>query len=312
MSLSVIFLICVAIMFGLYDYLIGSLGASILTTFIMIVISFFIVAVASYICGLVGSSNSPVSGMTISALMGTAALFIVLGYRGESAILATLGVAAVVCCAACTSGDCSQDLKTGLLLGATPRSQQIAQIIGVVIPAFVIAPVLTLLHHTYVIGSAKLNAPQATLFTSITNGLFGSGDLPYDMVYAGAAIGVAIIVLDLLLKRIGTRFRLHLMPLAVGIYLPISLGVVIFLGGLVREIADRGDTRESDRGVLLSSGLIAGEAITGVLLAVVMYFQFDLHAGLFGEGIASAIGVVVLAGLAWFMLRTARGNNGDV
>src|SRR5690606_24670981 len=106
----------------------------------------------------------------------------------ESAILSTLGVAAVVCCAACTAGDCSQDLKTGSIVKSTPRSQQIAQIIGVVIPAFVIAPVLGLLHHSYGIGEG-LKAPQATLFASITSALFGKGNLPYDMVGYGAAIG---------------------------------------------------------------------------------------------------------------------------
>ena len=304
--LLVVFLVTLAAMFGLYEYLINNLGMSALTTVIMVVISFFIVAVASYITGLVGSSNSPVSGMTISALLGTAALLLVLGFRGDSAILATLGVAAVVCCAACTSGDCSQDLKTGYLVGATPKYQQYAQMIGVVIPAFVIAPVLSVLHSTYVIGSPQLNAPQATLFESITRGLFGNGQLPYDMVIYGAVIGVVVIIADVIQKRRGARFRLHIMPLAVGIYLPISLGTTILIGGIIREIADRSVRRktssETDPGILLSSGLIAGEAIMGVLLAVALYFEADMN---------GLIGLFVLGGIAYYLYRAAVQSRGN-
>ena len=303
MGLLIVFLAALGGMFFLYDHLIGHLGMSLLTTAIMVVVSFFIVAVASYITGLVGSSNSPVSGMTISALLGTAALFLVLGFRGDSAILATLGVAAVVCCAACTSGDCSQDLKTGYLVGATPKWQQYAQMIGVVVPAFVIAPVLSVLHHTYVIGSPQLNAPQATLFESITRGLFGNGTLPYDMVLIGMALGVVIILIDVYLKRRGDRFRFHIMPLAVGIYLPVSLGTTILIGGIIHELAHRGKACSADggtdKGILLSSGLIAGEAVMGVLLAVALYVQADLN------GLAA---LMVLGGIAWYLYSATRGN----
>ena len=301
-------------MFGLYEYLLGSIGISLLATVVMFIASFFIVAVASYICGLVGSSNSPVSGMTISALLGTAAFLLVMGFRGDSAIVATLGVAAVVCCAACTSGDVSQDLKTGYLVGATPRLQQYAQIIGVAIPALVIAPVLTLLHASYGIGTG-LKAPQATLFASITNGLFSDADLPYDMVWIGAGLGVVIIVLDELLRRRGAGFRLHLMPLAVGIYLPITLAVPILLGGIVRTLVDRHRRDDadadmvrsegSDRGILISSGLIAGEAIIGVLLAVVIYLRYDWTLGVSAH-MAEIVGIVALAALTVYLLRAGR------
>ena len=301
-------------MFGLYEYLLGSIGISLLATVVMFIASFFIVAVASYICGLVGSSNSPVSGMTISALLGTAAFLLVMGFRGDSAIVATLGVAAVVCCAACTSGDVSQDLKTGYLVGATPRLQQYAQIIGVAIPALVIAPVLTLLHASYGIGTG-LKAPQATLFASITNGLFSDADLPYDMVWIGAGLGVVIIVLDELLRRRGAGFRLHLMPLAVGIYLPITLAVPILLGGIVRTLVDRYRRDDADadmvrsegndRGILISSGLIAGEAIIGVLLAVVIYLRYDWTLGVSAH-MAEIVGIVALAALTVYLLRAGR------
>ncbi|MDB9787057.1 oligopeptide transporter, OPT family [Bacteriovoracaceae bacterium] len=266
-----IFMVVLILMFGLYYQLIGSLGVTTLATVIMIIVSFIFVAVSSYIVGLVGSSNNPVSGMTISALLGTAALFLVLGFEGKSAILATLGVASIVCCAACTAGDCSQDLKTGHLVGASPRSQQIAQIIGVIIPAFVIAPVLTLLHSTYGIGD-QLRAPQATLFASITNGLFGNGNLPIDMVIAGIMLGMVVIVLNFFLGKTKVKFQLHLMPVAVGIYLPVTMAVPMMFGALIRYFVDskskKNKSELENNGVLLCSGLIAGEAIMGIVLAV--------------------------------------------
>lgn len=271
-GMMVILLVCFAIMIGLYHSMINNFGITLFTTILMIVCSFLFVAVSSYIVGLVGSSNNPVSGMTISALLVSAALFLVLGYKGDSAILATLGVAAVVCCAACTAGDCSQDLKTGHLVGATPKYQQYAQMIGVIIPAFVIAPVLTLLHSTEGIG-VKLKAPQATLFAEITKGMFGSGEIPVHMVIYGAIFGILVIIMDQIFLK-NSKFRLHLMPMAVGIYLPITLGFPILFGGLIRYFVERkrGAIPESrDGGILLGSGFIAGEAITGVILAIVIY-----------------------------------------
>lgn len=263
----------------LFNTMINSWGLTLATTALMIVLSFFLVAVASYICGLVGSSNSPVSGMTISALLVTAAFFLILGMKGDSAILATLGVAAVVCCATCTSGDCSQDLKTGYLLGTSPRSQQIAQIIGVIIPALIITPVLTLLHNAYGIGDG-LKAPQATLFASIVDGFFGDGAVPIDMVLYGCGLGVIIVMIDELYLKAKGGFRLYLMPTAIGIYLPVTLAVPIFAGGLIRYLVEKkragGVDESKDKGVLLSSGYIAGEAIMGVLVAILVYFNFDL------------------------------------
>ncbi len=272
-GIMAIMLACFVIMLWLYNNLIGSFGLSVFTTILMIGCSFVFVAVSSYIVGLVGSSNNPVSGMTISALLVSAALFLVLGEKGDSAILSTLGVAAVVCCAACTAGDCSQDLKTGFIIGATPKYQQYAQILGVVIPAFTIAPVLALLHEAYGIGEG-LKAPQAMLFASITKALFGNGKLPMDMVIYGMVLGALILIIDHTLLK-NKKFRLHLMPLAVGIYLPVTLAYPILIGGLIRRWAEkrRSLTDESkDQGVLLGSGFIAGEAIMGVVVALFFYF----------------------------------------
>lgn len=307
MGISIVMLTCFALMLGLYFQMINDWGITIFTTLLMIVCAFLFVAVSSYIVGLVGSSNNPVSGMTISALLVSAALFLALGYKGDSAILATLGVAAVVCCAACTAGDCSQDLKTGYLIGATPKYQQLAQIIGVIIPAFVIAPVLTLLHEAYVIGEG-LKAPQAVLFASITKGLFGEGELPVNMVMYGAMLGVAVILVDSLFLR-GKSFRLHLMPLAVGIYLPVTLAVPIFLGGIIRWFVEKSrivEDESKDKGVLLSSGFIAGEAIMGVVIAIVIYTAGDALVMKINPMLQEVLSVAAFLAVASYLYRIAK------
>ena len=265
----------------------------------MVMCSFFLVAVSSYIVGLVGSSNQPVSGITICALLVSAALFTIMGMVGDSAIFATLGVAAVVCCACCTSSDCSQDLKTGLMVGATPRYQQWAQIIGILIPAFVIAPTLSLLHKAYTIGEG-LKAPQATLFASITEAFFKSGTLPLSMILAGVVIGIAVIVFDETVLKPKNRFRLYLMPMAVGIYLPVSLGVPILLGGLIHHLAHKKQTRE-EAGVLVSSGLVAGESLMGIVLAVFIYMNMDLKIFSIPHDVATLLSLVALTGAAFWL-----------
>jgi putative OPT family oligopeptide transporter len=258
-----------------------------------LVASFLFVAVATYIVGLVGSSNSPVSGMTICALLMTAGVMLGLGIEGDSAVLATLGVAGVVCCAACTAGDIAQDLKTGQLVGATPIRQQWVEVIGVVIPAFIFAPVMSLLHASYGIGDG-LAAPQASMFASLAEGFFGDGSLPWNMIRIGVAVGIGIIVLDKILEHFGSPYRTHIMPVAVGFYLPLALSVPIVIGGLLRFAVERvrGVQAEgSDTGVLYGSGLIAGEALMGIALAVPV-----------------AMGVVLPElGLPWFVSLAAFG-----
>lgn len=294
--------------FGLYYYLIGTIGVTIVATIAMIIMSFFFVAVASYIVGLVGSSNSPVSGMTICALLFTAGLLVMFGLTGETAIIATLGVAGVVCCAACSAGDISQDLKTGYLIGATPARQQWMEVLGAAIPAFVMAPVLIVLHHAYGIGTGKegaLKAPQANLFASITKGIFGGGDIPWHMVQVGVVIGVVIIVIDQILKARNSQFRLPVMAVAIGMYLPFTLAVPIFLGGLVSLI--RGEKGDTDNGVLFSSGLVAGEALCGVGLAVVTYLNKDLlPINVFSSQGLSFAALLGLAAIIYFIPKSKR------
>lgn len=265
-----------------------------ITTVTMFVLAFFFVAVASYIVGLVGSSNSPVSGMTICTVLITSGLLLVLGFTGEAGMLATLGVAGVVCCAACTSGDICQDLKIGHIVGATPRRLQMGEVIGTMLPAFIIAPTMQLLQNAYGIGApvregvAALRAPQGVMFEKLVGGIFGSGtDLPWHLVGYGAAVGVAAIAIDrFFLRPRNTKFRLHPMPLAVGMYLPWTVTFPILLGGFVylvveRWSAARGDSPETrqaviHRGLLFSSGLVAGEAIMGILIAMLVMTQLDM------------------------------------
>lgn len=257
--------------FVLYQSVTGSLPVALTAGVVMLVSSLFFVAVSSYICGLVGSSNNPISGTTICALMFSSVILLILGMTGSAGILGALGVASIVCCAAATAGDTSQDLKTGQLVGATPRLQQTGQLIGILVPVFTIAPVLTLLHRAYGIGTGEPNAllaPQATLFASIAEGLFGDSNIPWNMVWIGALIAIGIVLFDGFLQRSGSRFRAHVMPVAVGIYLPISLMVPIFLGGLISQRLQERSEGARHTGLLIASGLIAGEAIAGILIAI--------------------------------------------
>lgn len=294
--------ICTLLIAGLYYSLLDNdVALTGLTTIIMLVMSFFFAAVASYIVGLVGNSNSPVSGMTITAVLGTGALVMLFGFGGTSGIVATLGVAGVVCCVACTSGDVCNDLKTGHIVGASPRNQQVMQILGVVVAAFVMAPVMTILHEGSLsadpvnggIGSKDLPAPQAGLFASLTDGFFGEGTLPKNMVVVGMVVGLLILIIDEFLRRSESKVRLHLMPVAVGIYLPFGLSVPIVLGGIIRTLVDRRNPPDSEtathRGILMTSGLIAGESLVGVLLGLFAWLGIQSW-GLSGK-IGSALGL---------------------
>ena len=283
--IAVLAIFSIALIGGIYlSVLNGAIGLSLLILAIMLVMAFFFTAVASYIVGLVGNSNCPVSGMTITAVLGTALLIYLFGYTGDAAILATLAVAGVVCCVACTSGDVCNDLKTGHLVGASPRRQQIMQVLGVLVASLVMAPVLTVLHEGSIragtggIGGEEMSAPQATLFKSLVEGFFGDGQLPWDMIGIGAAIGAGLLIADFLLTTAGIRFRLHVMPVAVGIYLPFELAVSILIGGLLHALISwRSGGSQSPpvkRGVLLASGLIAGESLVGVALGFVAYLGY--------------------------------------
>jgi putative OPT family oligopeptide transporter len=295
--------IAIMIVVALYWRFTDDIGVTLLATVIMVVASFFFVGVASYIVGLVGNSNSPVSGMTITAVLMTGGLLWLFGYTGIQGMVATLGVAAIVCCAACTAGDVCNDLKTGSLVGATPRHQQKMQLAGVVIAALVMAPVMQLLHDAYGIGSRELAAPQASLFASLARGFFGDEELPWGLVGLGAGVGICVLVLDSVIARRENSFRLHLMPIAVGLYLPFGLSVPIVVGGLIEWAGRRRASTESamrsqpsQQGILFASGVVAGEALIGVGVAMLIGLGIDgpsfSFAGSGALSLAAAIGVI--------------------
>ena len=253
---------------------------------IMLVAGFLFSAVAGYMAGLVGSSNNPISGVTIATILSAALLLAALMGTADPGrgAAASILVGAVVCCAGAIAGDNMQDLKAGHVLGATPYKLQIMQGIGVVAGALVIAPVLNYLLIGYGIGAPTadhpdaLAAPQATLMQSVASGIFGGG-LPWGMVSIGAGIAAVIIAIDLYLKKIGSDFRMPVLAVAVGIYLPLELDTSIFVGGILAWLTTRYFRKHPARnpdakahagkaGLLLASGLITGEALMGVLIAI--------------------------------------------
>jgi putative OPT family oligopeptide transporter len=319
-------LMILSLLLGCFVYAImtKSAATTAITGIAMFILAFFFVAVASYIVGLVGSSNSPVSGMTICTVLLTAGLLLLLGYTGVNGMLATLGVAGVVCCAACTAGDICQDLKIGHIVGATPKKLQVGELIGVMIPAFIIAPVMQLLNNAYGIGKPAregveaLKAPQGVMFEKLVGGIFGAGkDIPWDLVFWGAGVGIVAILIDyIILQPRNTKFRLHSMPLAVGMYLPLTVTFPILIGGFIYKLIDkvstkRGDTEEEKksvihRGLLFSSGLVAGEAIMGIIIAVLVIFSFKISflAGWTEKGgrlvdIVSILGLIVILAILY-------------
>ena len=306
----------------LYQAIVDQWSVSILMTIIMIVTGFLFVSVSAYMAGIVGSSNNPVSGLTIATILFAAlVLAFLLGRDSPIGAVATIMIGAVVCCAACIGGDNLQDLKCGYMIGATPWKQQLMLAVGGVSSAFIMAPVLSLLAQAYGIGVPTeahpnpLLAPQANLMASVANGIFG-GELPWNMIGIGAAIGAAIIVIDEIQKKRGASFRTPVLACAVGIYLPVELSVPIFAGGLLaylveRHVRVRG--REVDveqihqKGVLFSAGLITGEALMGIFMAIPIVVSGSADVLRLGEAwhFGGWLGLVMLTGVAVLLYRLA-------
>ena len=291
---------------------------------LIVIFSFFFVTVSSRIVGLIGSSSNPVSGMTIAALILTSLIFVALGLNDGSgaAKVAVLAVGAVVCISAAVAGDTSQDLKTGFLVGATPRRMQVGEMLGVLASAAVMGGVLVVLNESYGIGTVDgLPAPQATLMSLVIDGVLNAS-LPWGFVLLGILIAaVAEFV-----------FKLPSLALAVGVYLPVSLMTPIFVGGLMRwalnrKYRDAGETGDGEdvlaehreRGVLFASGLIAGAALVGVLIGAVIFAVANRtghadpasiwHVGHgwseWFTGSSALVGTLVFAGLCWMLWRVA-------
>jgi putative OPT family oligopeptide transporter len=307
---------------GLYHAIVQNFAVSIPMTIIMIVAGFLFSSVSAYMAGLVGSSNNPVSGITIGTILfASLVLAALMGSNAPLGPVAAIVIGAVVCCAAAVAGDNLQDLKCGYMIGATPWRQQVMLAIGAASCALVMAPVLNLLAKAYGIGVPTadhpnpLLAPQATLMASVAKGLFG-GELPWDLIWIGAAIGAAIIICDEILKKRGSNFRTPVLAAAVGIYLPLDLTVPIFLGGLLAHLVERAAGVHNDpdaaerihrKGVLFSAGLITGEALLGIVIAIpivtsgradVLALPEFLH---FGE----LVGLAIFAVVGWILYRVA-------
>ncbi|MCO7226274.1 OPT family oligopeptide transporter [Pleionea sp. CnH1-48] len=274
---------------------VGDIATRLLAALCVTVFAFFFVTVASRIVGLVGVTSNPTSGMTIAALLGTATLFLAMGWTDTSGKAATLIVGCVVAIAASISGDTSQDLKSGYLLGATPRNQQAAELIGVLTSATFVCLAVLLLAETFGFGSKELPAPQATLMKLVIDGVLDQ-NLPWTLV----GIGVGIALLCELVK-------IPSLPFAVGVYLPVSAMTPILLGGLIRHYFEKKTKDEKtlesrrEKGVLLGSGFVAGEGLLGVGIAAVAFIQSRKPDGL-GTGWAGSDFVAMIAGVIAFAL----------
>lgn len=261
--------------FFLYYYFAQSFAGALVLTVVMVILGFLFAAVAGYLVALIGSSNNPISGLTLSALLISAVLMVAMGLTGVKGVAAVLGVAGVVCCAAGIAGDMMQDLKVGHILGGTPWRMEIGEIIGVIFAAAVLAFPLMALDKVYHIGSAELPAPQAGLMALMANGIVG-GEMAWPLVIVGMFLAVGLIL-------IGSPSP---MLIAVGMYLPFYSTAAIFVGGLIKwlleskldkqEATDEERTRAENSGILMSSGFIAGEALMAVALAF-MVLGADLY-----------------------------------
>ncbi|HEX2138111.1 MAG TPA: oligopeptide transporter, OPT family [Woeseiaceae bacterium] len=316
---------------GLYQAIVGEWGVSVPMTIIMIVAGFVFVSVSAYLAGIVGSSNNPVSGITIATILfASLVLVFLLGRDSPIGAVAAIMIGAVVCCAAAVGGDNLQDLKAGYIVGATPWKQQLMLGIGALSCAFIMAPMLDLLAEAYGIGAPtpekpnSLAAPQATLMASVAGGMFG-GELPWIMIAIGVAVGAAIIALDETLKGRGSTFRVPVLAAAIGIYLPLELMVPIFLGGLLSWFVERkhkieGEGDDRDRihrpGTLFSAGLITGEALMGIAIAIpiVLSQRGDVLALPESWQLGQWFGLAVLALVGWLLYRSGArtGVLGDV
>ncbi len=267
-------LILIIPVFLIYLNVINSLLIAFSLSILMMILGFLFSAVASYMAGIVGSSNNPISGVTIATILFSSVLLLaILGTDSAQGAAAAILIGAIVCCAAAIGGDNLQDLKTGYILGATPWKQQIMQVIGTLSAAAVLGLILDILHTAYTIGSQTLPAPQAMLMKSVAVGVF-SGDLPWEMVQYGAMIGMLIIILDTIQEARKSKFRFPVLAVAVGIYLPIELSTPIFLGGLIAYFTNNSSNKN---GLLFASGLITGEALMGIMVAIPIFLTGSIN-----------------------------------
>ena len=255
-------------------WVVPAIPVTLLGAAIIVVFGFFFATVSSRMVGLVGSSNNPVSGLAIATLLIDTMSIKASGKTGIDGMTAAIAIGSVICIVAAIAGDTSQDLKTGYLLGATPKKQQMGEIIGVVVSGLAIGGVLYLLNAAWGYGGAEVPAPQATLMKMIVEGIMG-GNLPWNLVFIGVFLAIALEIL-----------RVPVMPFAIGLYLPIYLNASIMIGGVVRMFMDRRKnvdeetkTKQTTDGTLYCAGMIAGEGLVGILLAIFAVFGINVSIG---------------------------------
>ncbi|MGN0552259.1 MAG: OPT family oligopeptide transporter, partial [Oscillospiraceae bacterium] len=286
-------------------WLIPVIPVSLLGALFIVIFGFFFAAVSSRMVGLVGSSNNPVSGMTIATLLAASILLKSTGMSGAEGMTAAIAIGSVISIIASVAGDTSQDLKTGYILGATPKKQQIGEMIGTAAASLVIGGTLYLLDSAWGFGTPELAAPQATLMKMITEGVMNA-QLPWNLVFIGAFIAVAAEIIGI-----------PVLPFAIGSYLPVQLSACIFIGGVVRFFAEKAHTDENtkaaavNRGILFSSGMIAGEGLIGILLALAAVFGIDSYLDIseyIGRNSAVPIflGILVLAAIILSLVKMSR------
>lgn len=277
-----------------------------LTAFLVILCAFFFVTVSSRIVGLVGVTSNPTSGMTIATLLLTATTFLLLGWTGAIGKAAAITVGCVVAIAASIAGDTSQDLKTGFLLGATPKKQQIGELIGVLTSAAFVSLTIIFLHKAYGFGTEELPAPQATLMKVVIEGVLQQ-NLPWTFVVIG--VGIALIC---------ELFRIPSLPFAVGVYLPVSTMVPVFFGGFLRWFTEkRSESKEQaekrrERGVLFGSGLVGGEGLLGVGIAAVAVFLKRAPQGIgysWAGNFAQVLSIIAFVALGWLFWKLVTREN---
>jgi putative OPT family oligopeptide transporter len=290
-----------------------SILVAIVASTVMIVLAFFFAAVSGYLVGIIGSSNNPISGLTLTALVVTALILVACGVEGTEGVAAVLGIAAIVCVAAAVGGEMFQDLKAGHILGGTPWRMQVGDIIGVIIAGFVMFGVLIVLNQGDInmglqqgyeggFGSKNLSAPQAGLMATLSKGIVG-GDMAWALIIAGMILGLAFILMGIKSP----------MLIFVGMYLPFSTVFAIFVGGLIKGILDlyvgRRKYKEKQLatveniGVLLASGMIAGEALMGLVAAIFAMFKIFFSDLLPIQNPSYVVGLIIVGIIGYFFVK---------
>ena len=310
-------------LFLVYQAFVQQVSIALPMAITMLITGFLFSAVAGYMAGLVGSSNNPISGVTIATVLVSALLLVLLMGKGAAnGPPAAIIIGSVVCCAAAIAGDNMQDLKAGYIVKATPWKQQVMQMVGTISAALVMAPVLTLLFKAYGFAghtSATENAliaPQANLISSVAKGVF-QGGLPWNYVFVGMVVAAVVIALDVYLERKGSSFRMPVLAVAIGIYLPLKLEVPIFAGGIIHQLLKayhkRKDTAKdavelaNRHGLLFASGLITGEALIGIMLAIPIVISGKPNVlAILKRPLGTWPGIILLGGVAYWLYSTAK------